>query len=289
MFFLALLLLCFRVGYGQSVVLSGKVVGSRGGDVVYGSVGLISENVSTVTDNSGAFSLRIDRRFMADSIQFSSMGFRDRCYALKDIDFRVPLRVIMEELPYELPVIYVFKGKSSKKMIRNGVPYEGMSLYAQTSKEDFPNDVLGKEFLFFVKRQSGIYSLDRFSVDIIENSFSFIRFRLNVYKSEGGRPGAKISESAGYMDIDNRVVGWNSCKVGAYIESDVFLGLEVVEVRGASTNHRLSFGSTFSRDAYYYRSSSNKNFQNFASALKVSDRALKNGKIAYRGYITVYK
>lgn len=271
-------------------VFRGTVVGNRGGIVAYANIGLTSFDISTVSDTTGNFSLAIKEKYIpTDTILFSSLGFKDRAIALKDINFNQPNRIILEEQPYEVPTIYVFAHKSKKKIITNGVIHPDISIYADTRKEDYPNGLLGKEFCFFLEKKEDIYTLNTFGIEILSNTFSFIRIRANIYNIKDGLPDKKIAEGESYLDIPARVIGWVRCPVNRTIEEDVYVGLEIIEVRGSNENHSLRFSATMSKDRYFYRSSCNKNLQDFRDALQTKERGLRNGKISYQAEVTYYK
>jgi len=75
--------------YGQGT-FSGTIIDSETSEVLpYVNVGVVGKNVGTVTDINGAFSLKIDPKYDADTLMMSMIGYEDLVFVVANFKEKI--------------------------------------------------------------------------------------------------------------------------------------------------------------------------------------------------------
>ena len=233
---------------GQSI-LQGKVIDSLTNQPIsYVNIGVLGENVGTVTNRNGEFSLNIRDEESNSSIRISMVGYESKTFTISD--FRNILKkngqVYMSEIVYDMEDIVVkakkFKGKKIReKVVGNSIEYEG-------SRIGFETNQLGNEIGIVVKIKNRPTLIQDLSVYIADNEFDGFKFRVNIYNLNNGLPDSSILKENIIVESEIKQ-GKLTVDLSQYdiiVEDDFFVSIEWIEDMG---DYGLSFAVDISGSA----------------------------------------
>lgn len=146
--------------------------------IIYASVGVINQNLGTVTDTLGNFSLSIPAEFLNDSIRISSIGYVAKTFAVKDIK-NIPDTIFLADGAILLNEVIVkpqrIKHKTAGRKGAGGFVYieiEGHKAAGQ-----------GLAIPLNVKERAWLKELG-FTIQTENRSLSKMKFRVNIYRKE---------------------------------------------------------------------------------------------------------
>ena len=146
--------------------------------IIYASVGVINQNLGTVTDTLGNFSLSIPAEFLNDSIRISSIGYVSKTFAVKDIK-NIPDTIFLADGAILLNEVIVkpqrIKHKTAGRKGAGGFVYieiEGHKAAGQ-----------GLAIPLNVKERVWLKELG-FTIQTENRSLSKMKFRVNIYRKE---------------------------------------------------------------------------------------------------------
>lgn len=165
--------LCVLSGYSRTVLSQ-----STREPIIYASVGVINQNLGTVTDTLGNFSLSIPAEFLNDSIRISSIGYVAKTFAVKDIK-NIPDTIFLADGAILLNEVIVkpqrIKHKTAGRKGAGGFVYieiEGHKAAGQ-----------GLAIPLNVKERAWLKELG-FTIQTENRSLSKMKFRVNIYRKE---------------------------------------------------------------------------------------------------------
>lgn len=138
--------------WAQEVTLSGEVVNNRMEPIKYVSIGIVNKPIGTVSNDSGAFKIRLNRDLLSanDSLKLSSIGYHSKCvpiYAkLDEINEQHPFVLVLREKITELPDVVITAEKKIEKTKTIGTHKKSLlNLYVNFALENHLNQNLGSE------------------------------------------------------------------------------------------------------------------------------------------------
>lgn len=229
---LYLLLLCFNIQFGICQVdLVGQVIDADTEEPLpYVNIGLVNQNIGTVTDEAGYFELEVPGNGFADAtLRFSMIGFEPQDFTLQEYRDQKILTIPLNEKATALEevVLTTKKNKYQTKILGNKTTSQ--LIYAA-----FTTNKLGNEMGFLVRGRKNPMILKKFNVSLVENDYGPIRFRLNFYDLKDGLPNETLLNENIIVetDIQSGIVSKDLTPYEIVIDQDFFVAIEWIEDLG---------------------------------------------------------
>lgn len=227
-----LLLLCFNIQFGICQVdLVGQVIDADTEEPLpYVNIGLLNQNIGTVTDEAGYFELEVPGNGFADAtLRFSMIGFEPQDFTLQEYRDQKILTIPLNEKATALEevVLTTKKNKYQTKILGNKTTSQ--LIYAA-----FTTNKLGNEMGFLVRGRKNPMILKKFNVSLVENDYGPIRFRLNFYDLKEGLPNETLLNENIIVetDIQSGIVSKDLTPYEIVIDQDFFVAIEWIEDLG---------------------------------------------------------
>lgn len=227
-----LLLLCFNIQFGICQVdLVGQVIDADTEEPLpYVNIGLVNQNIGTVTDEAGYFELEVPGNGFADAtLRFSMIGFEPQDFTLQEYRDQKILTIPLKEKATALEevVLTTKKNKYQTKILGNKTTSQ--LIYAA-----FTTNKLGNEMGFLVRGRKNPMILKKFNVSLVENDYGPIRFRLNFYDLKEGLPNETLLNENIIVetDIQSGIVSKDLTPYEIVIDQDFFVAIEWIEDLG---------------------------------------------------------
>lgn len=227
-----LLLLCFNIQFGICQVdLVGQVIDAATEEPLpYVNIGLVNQNIGTVTDEAGYFELEVPGNGFADAtLRFSMIGFEPQDFTLQEYRDQKILTIPLQEKATALEevVLTTKRNKYQTKILGNKTTSQ--LIYAA-----FTTNKLGNEMGFLVRGRKNPMILKKFNVSLVENDYGPIRFRLNFYDLKDGLPNETLLNENIIVetDIQSGIVSKDLTPYEIVIDQDFFVAIEWIEDLG---------------------------------------------------------
>ena len=199
--FFCLVLLSSKHGFAQDQVIKGKIVDAKTKQPIpYAAIGIVGENVGTVSNGDGLFRLTIPTKFMSDSLTFSEVVHKRKKLAISDLLNRQEIVVALDEDVMELRTVEITP-KEKRRYEKLGVKplfYWG-SCYA--------NFKGGAQIAQLIEASDYPAYLTKVRIKIGDNTLGEAKLRVRVLeKAENGLPGADMFQGV-FADIAYQT-GW---------------------------------------------------------------------------------
>ena len=231
-YFPFLLLLCFNIQFGICQVdLVGQVIDADTEEPLpYVNIGLVNQNIGTVTDEAGYFELEVPGNGYADAtLRFSMIGFEPQDFMLQEYRDQKILTIPLKEKATALEevVLTTKRNKYQTKILGNKTTSQ--LIYAA-----FTTNKLGNEMGFLVRGRKNPMILKKFNVSLVENDYGPIRFRLNFYDLKDGLPNETLLNENIIVetDIQSGIVSKDLTPYEIVIDQDFFVAIEWIEDLG---------------------------------------------------------
>ena len=227
-----LLLLCFNIQFGICQVdLVGQLIDADTEEPLpYVNIGLVNQNIGTVTDEAGYFVLEVPGNGYADAtLRFSMIGFEPQDFTLQEYRDQKILTIPLQEKATALEevVLTTKRNKYQTKILGNKTTSQ--LIYAA-----FTTNKLGNEMGFLVRGRKNPMILKKFNVSLVENDYGPIRFRLNFYDLKDGLPNETLLNENIIVetDIQSGIVSKDLTPYEIVIDQDFFVAIEWIEDLG---------------------------------------------------------
>ena len=262
-YFPFLLLLCFNIQFGICQVdLVGQVIDADTEEPLpYVNIGLVNQNIGTVTDEAGYFELEVPGNGYADAtLRFSMIGFEPQDFMLQEYRDQKILTIPLQEKATALEevVLTTKRNKYQTKILGNKTTSQ--LIYAA-----FTTNKLGNEMGFLVRGRKNPMILKKFNVSLVENDYGPIRFRLNFYDLKDGLPNETLLNENIIVetDIQSGIVSKDLTPYEIVIDQDFFVAIEWIEDLGPG---KLFFSGGFFGSPLIAREVSQGNWSKVGSA-----------------------
>ena len=227
-----LLLICFNIQFGICQVdLVGQVIDAATEEPLpYVNIGLVNQNIGTVTDEAGYLVLEVPGNGYADAtLRFSMIGFEPQDFTLQEYRDQKILTIPLQEKATALEevVLTTKRNKYQTKILGNKTTSQ--LIYAA-----FTTNKLGNEMGFLVRGRKNPMILKKFNVSLVENDYGPIRFRLNFYDLKDGLPNETLLNENIIVetDIQSGIVSKDLTPYEIVIDQDFFVAIEWIEDLG---------------------------------------------------------
>jgi hypothetical protein len=228
--FLLLFLIPTLFGFGQ-VTIDGQIVDAQTKEPLpYVNIGLVDQNVGTVSDDQGFFEFEVNPQEYGQAVlRFSMIGFETKEYPLNDYINQELFFISMAEETTALDEVMV-----SSKRTQFETKVLGNKTTSQMIYASFTTNLLGNEMGFIVRQRKRPMILKKFNFSIVENDFIPLRFRLNFYKIENGLPSSTLLKENILIEtnVSSGVVTKDLSPYEIVIDEDFFVSIEWIEDLG---------------------------------------------------------
>ncbi len=231
----------------QSQVLKGKVLSSKTkAGISYVNIGIIGKNIGTVSDESGIFTLNLDRIDQNDSLRFIMLGYKSETVLLgrfRDDSSRI---VYLDPILYNLQEVKVIYHKP--KIIKIG------TMVTSGIGSGFGHNFLGCEFgiKLYVRQPVRLNDLN---LNVSKCTFDTVTYRLNIYHLSDHTEYKNILTQPIYVtftkDQINKPVTFDLRKYSIVVEGDIIVALELYKDLG--DGNLFFFTGSFSDFTYWRR------------------------------------
>lgn len=231
------------------------------------NIGIVGENIGTVSNNEGNFKIEINEKYNQDTLRISTIGYKEQLFMVKDFKDRVHKnqRLELEIEVTQLDEIIISNYKRQDYILGN-------KIFTNTTVYGFQSNKLGNELGTTIKVEDGPVSIKKVNINIYKNPIKVFKFRLNIYNLKDGFPDKNIlSENIIIECKKNR--GTFVVDVSKYdivVDEDIFVSMEWIE---NSTERELYFSTTPNGSKTFSRYTSQATWleeQNVSLGLNVS-------------------
>jgi len=169
---------------------SGQIVDAKTNKgLAYVNIGVVGQNIGTVSDRNGNFKLRLSSNVKSGDLKMSMVGYESLTFSVSEFKREIVdnSQFFMKPQAIDLEEVVVMPAFTKTKMLGNRA--------RPTSFDDgFDQDVLGREGGIIVKLKKRMRPAQvlKFRAYIHRNTYPEIRFRLNFYSIKKGIPFKKI-------------------------------------------------------------------------------------------------
>ena len=194
------------------------------------NIGLVNENIGTVSDEQGYFQLYLEeRKYNRSILRFSIIGFETKSFNLQDFIQKEIIIIQLKEQASELDEVVVETKRTEFQTKTLGNKTTSKQIYVA-----FTSNKLGNEMGFIVRQRKRPMILKKFTISIVENDYGPIRFRLNFYSVENGLPTYTLLKNNIIIETDI-ISGILTKDLSSYqivIDEDFFVAIEWIEDLG---------------------------------------------------------
>ncbi|MBX0289806.1 carboxypeptidase-like regulatory domain-containing protein [Hymenobacter sp. HSC-4F20] len=213
-FFLLLFFCLTSLGLQAQTIIEGRILNSQTKEPVpFATLGVPGRGIGTVADEQGRYLLRLPS--LQDTLIVSCVGFNRQvvvpsALAAGQREFRLAPQ---EQALREVTVQHhrVRPGLLGRNKTKGDILWMGGS-----SGKETVDDEWGWEFGTLLKPSKRTY-LEEFHVFFATNTYEQLRFRLNLYAVEQGRPGRVLVSQDIQLVCTNKERGWLTVDLRPYM------------------------------------------------------------------------
>jgi len=182
---LLLPLLMAEAAFAQTY--TGKVIDAQTGEPLpYVNVGIVGQNVGTVTDIEGVFKIRLDDEHDRDSLKISMIGYESRSWKVFDYKFIAKDSIVrLRKSNYEINQVEINSKRLRSKLL-------GSTTTSEFFTGGFTSNDLGNEIGVRINVGRKPVYLQNFSFNIAQNNCDSLLFRVNVYSLKNDEPDSSL-------------------------------------------------------------------------------------------------
>ena len=226
----------------------------------YVNIGILNQNLGTVSNSGGSFSLNISEDNFNDTLRISSIGFKPQVIPIRTlVNQGTQLVIRLEEQIDELDEV-VIKTKAYKQKVL------GNKTESKFIGTGFGYDQLGAEMGIKVNIKNNPTFVDSFSFYVTHNRLSASSiFRLNIYSAESKKPGLNLLKENILVTINPKETGKFTIELkekNIVLYDDVYITLEWVDIDGENNKgEAIFFPIGFFNSGTLYKSTSQAKFK----------------------------
>lgn len=246
-------------------VLSGQIIDKKTYQPLsYVNIGILNQEIGTVTDIEGKFVLPIRNEFINDTIRISYIGYKPIELLIKDIkQIDKPLPIKLEEQISELNEVVITAKVFKKKTLGNKTESKFLST-------GFSYDQLGAEMGIKINIRKNPTLVEAFNFNISYNRLSAKSiFRVNFYNIKNNKPFGNILTKNILVPIEPKQTGQIKVDLKPYnivLNDDVIVALEWVNSEGENNKDEAIFFSLgLMTNGTLYKKSSQADFKKHSS------------------------
>jgi hypothetical protein len=249
---------------------AGILLDAQSGDPVpYAGIGVPGTSAGTVSGPDGRFEIVVPADVAADSVRCHALGYRT---AMLPVSALATVR--LQPQPHALPEVVVRPGKTDTVTLGSDRQKTNMNVNFAINKEQ--NQNLGSEVgrVFKLKKPSELQNM-RFYLRY--NNFDTVRFRINVYDFNKGKPGQNLTPENIVVEVTGRKMDWITVDLTPYNlvfdEGKIAVSVEWIYsgAKGTVLALPIAMPVTGGRHLYKFGSQNRwKTFNNMAASMELT-------------------
>lgn len=246
---LALIISCNTI-IGQNI--SGIVIDvTNKKPIEFVNIGIVGENIGTVTGLNGKFNLLVDSKYGNDTIIFSMIGYNQLLIKVSDLRKNSNNEVFLKEKTYELSEVVIKPKVFKQKRL-------GVTTKFKKISSGFKDNLLGYELGILMKVKKTAF-IKKVKINIAYCSYDTIFYRLNIYKANGKMDFDNILKEPIYIKMPKELVK-DEIQIdlqskNIVVDGDFLITLEHIKDLG---DGYLYFCSRLTEKTYYRKTSLGK-------------------------------
>lgn len=234
--------------------IQGSILDSESNEPIsYVNIGVIGKKVGTVSRSDGSFTLDIPEQHYSDPIRISIIGYESIEMESNQLEKLLRKDPVIKLAPTatEIEEVVISSSKLKSKEVGN-------LRYRKTMHASFQSDTLGKEMGILIKIKKRPTIIKEFSFPIL-NELGKVKFRLNIYEMENGKPGRNVLKDNIIIEteVEEGLVTTDLSQYNITVEDDFLITLEWIE---EYEEDKLHFGATIFSKPVWVRSTSQSNW-----------------------------
>jgi hypothetical protein len=249
-----------RQANSKGFVIRGRVLDRNNKAVLaYVNVGVPDENIGTVTNHDGSFSLRIDETLEKDSLRVSMVGYYSKAFSINLLrKQKGAVTILLDQKVAELREVVV-----TSKSLRTKT--EGNTTTSRFVSIGFPLRFFGAELGIKINLGKKPVKLKSFHFTIASSRIDTAVFRLNIYRFKGGMPYLNMLPQNILVPVGKRT-GIYTVNLSGYdlmFKGDILISLELIETpSSARGTGAVFFSAGFLNSATWHRQTSPGRWKN---------------------------
>ena len=220
--------------------------------VSFVNVGIIGKNVGTVTDQSGNFSIDLDKIYDKDSIRFSMIGYESRSFLVRAFKDNAIKTIYLGPKSYSLTEVKIVYHKARE--VRLGTP-----VISDALKSGFAENNLGSELGVKINTRETV-KLEDINLNVAICTYDSVTYRLNIYKTIDNIEYKNILTQPIYISFSkDKIDKPITLALGKYsiiVEGDILVTLELYKDLGQGK--LLFYTQYFTGFTYHKKTSEGK-------------------------------
>jgi hypothetical protein len=235
-------------------IFEGKVIvhENNNSGIGFVNVGIIGKNVGTVTDQSGNFSIQLDKIYDKDSIRFSMIGYESRSFLVRAFKDNAIKTIYLGPKSYSLNEVKIVYHKARE--VRLGTP-----VISDALKSGFAENNLGSELGVKINTRETV-KLEDINLNVAICTYDSVTYRLNIYKTIDNIEYKNILTQPIYISFSkdkiNKPITLALGKYSIIVEGDILVTLELYKDLGQGK--LLFYTQYFTSFTYHKKTSEGK-------------------------------
>lgn len=255
----------------QTVRLQGYILDAATAEPVpYAGIGIPGTTYGTVSTPEGYYELLLPEN-SADSVRIYGLGYSARILSVDSMRQHTVLH--LQPTPQRLPEVTVRPQKTNR--IEMGSERENTNMKVNFVVHKQPNQNLGSEVGREFKLKNPAL-LEKCSFMLKYNNFDTVRFRVNVYTIQHGKPAQNITPENIIIELTGKKMGWIDVDLLPYdieCEGKIAISIEWVYSSGKGTYLALPIAMPMIGSTHFYKYGSQndwKAFDGMSASLRLS-------------------
>lgn len=197
----------------QNINIIGTLTDLQTGEPVpYAGMGVPGTIFGTVSSPEGRFELVVPSENAKDSMRINALGYRTALVPMASLTAG-PVNLRMTPEAQALPEVLIRPGKTNKVTLGSDRTKTDRNVNLAINKKQ--NQNLGSEVgkVFKLKKPS---SLENLAFYLRYNNFDTVRFRVNVYSFDKGKPDQILSNETILVEVTGKKMDWIQVDLSPY-------------------------------------------------------------------------
>lgn len=243
-------LISCNTAFGQAI--TGVLINSKNNQPIeYANIGIVGENVGTVSNEKGKFNFFVDSIYDNDTVQFSVIGFKSLRIKIVDLRKLSDKEIFLEEKAYELAEVIIKPKKIKERTL-------GVTTKFKRIVAGFKDNSLGYECGILMNNKKTAH-LKEVNINISHCTYDTVFYRLNIYKVHGKKDFENILLEPIYIKMPRKsltdLIQIDLQSQNIVVDGDFLITLEHVKDLGAGY---LYFCAGVGHKTYFRKTSQGK-------------------------------
>lgn len=249
----------------EGLLIQAYIMDAQNEAIAYANIGVIGTSIGTISAPDGSFSLYLKDGINEEQIvRISHLSYDAKEFTIASLLLLHQTTITLKESAIALPPVEVRAIGTNSKTIGHQKTNTSRGTNFSIAKK--PNQNLGAAIGKKFKLGKKEVQLKNFQFYIAQNNFDTVRFRLEIYSLENGRPHNSIHTQEILTEITNAQKGWVSVDLSPYqIYAKGKIAVAITWIYHSNEGARLQLPITIPviGSTHYYRYGSQNKWKRF--------------------------